>query len=360
MPTGDNPGEPPRPSTPNTTCKYALITPTKRAVAVILHEDCEMSFRRICERTPFKRAKIKPRALAKAYLMVKDHDGDCYANNRKNCGWKKIIPDEEVNEAVRRIDEGELIDGEDVRKAMWPDRPARTVRHVLINAGLPGHAQRQKLPLLARHIEGRETMFKKFEAWTNQRVFEDGVWLNSDETKIMLGSSDGRRWCQERHGRFNLKINVWGVIHPNGVGELIRVEGNLTAVQYVDILERGLLDLYDHYENHRHTFLYFQQDNNPKHTSRLAKAWLRDKQINVFPWPAKSPDLSPIENVWAELKRRICSHPRFPTIQTTDKLFEVTQEVWKSDSFGEYAKVVYRSFPRRLQLLKENKFMWID
>jgi hypothetical protein len=140
-------------------------------------------------------------------------------------------------------------------------------------------------------------MFRKFEAWTNQRVFEDGVWLDSDETKIMLGSSDGHRWCrrrhgdnavaphrvqqEERHGRFNLKINVWGVIHPNGVGKLIQVEGNLTAVQYVNILERGLLDLYDRYENRRHTFLYFQQDNDPKHTSRLAKAWLRDKEINV-------------------------------------------------------------------------------
>lgn len=132
MPAGDNPGEPARPSTPKTTRKYALITPTKRAMAVVLHEDCRMSFRRICERPPFKRAKIKPRALAKAYKMVKDHGGDCYANNRKNCGRKKTIPDEEVDEAVRRIDEGELIDGEDVRRAMWPDCPARTVRCTII------------------------------------------------------------------------------------------------------------------------------------------------------------------------------------------------------------------------------------
>jgi hypothetical protein len=111
MPAEDNPSEPVLPSTLETTRKYALITPTKRVMAVILHEDCSMSFQRICEHTPFKCAKIQPRALSKADNMVKAHGGDCYANNRKNRGRKKTIPDEEVAEPVCHIDEGELMTG---------------------------------------------------------------------------------------------------------------------------------------------------------------------------------------------------------------------------------------------------------
>jgi transposase len=105
----------------------------------------------------------------------------------------------------------------------------------------------------------------------------------------------------------------------------MNIEGNLTAVQYVDILQRALIPLYDHYENRRHSFLYFQQDNDPKQTSRLAKQWFRDNDITVFPWPEKSPDISPIENAWAQLKRKICIHPRYPTIQTAEALIQLAR-----------------------------------
>jgi hypothetical protein len=64
---------------------------------------------------------------------------------------------------------------------------------------------------------------------------------------------------REAHGVRGIKINVWGAIHPKGVSELVQVDGNLTAVQYVDILSHALVPLYDHYKNRAHTFLYFQQ-----------------------------------------------------------------------------------------------------
>jgi hypothetical protein len=81
------------------------------------------------------------------------------------------------------------------------------------------------------------------------------------------------------------------------------------AVQYVDILECAIVPLYNHYQNQRHTFLYFQQDNDSKHTLKLAKAWFRNQGIAVFPWPAKSLDLSPIENAWAHSKSKVWQHP---------------------------------------------------
>ncbi|KAK6318249.1 hypothetical protein J4Q44_G00115400 [Coregonus suidteri] len=49
----------------------------------------------------------------------------------------------------------------------------------------------------------------------------------------------------------------------------------------------------------------FQHDNNPKHTARATKEWLRKKHLKVLEWPSQSPDLNPVVNLWRELKVRI-------------------------------------------------------
>ncbi|KAJ7025303.1 hypothetical protein C8F04DRAFT_927140, partial [Mycena alexandri] len=130
------------------------------------------------------------------------------------------------------------------------------VRHSLSKFGLNGFSQRHKLPLNAGHLAKRELMYNKYVHWTDQAVFDAGVWINSDETKIKLSTSDGKSWCrrrrgqdvvnpkfvqqEERHGRFGTSLCVWGAIHPEGLTDLVLVDGNLDRFQYVEILKRAL------------------------------------------------------------------------------------------------------------------------
>ena len=63
----------------------------------------------------------------------------------------------------------------------------------------------------------------------------------------------------------------------------------------------------------------FQQDNDPKHTSNVAKKYLQNKKIEVMNWQPQSPDLNPIENLWGQLIRltQDCNP------QKEDELFDI-------------------------------------
>ena len=42
----------------------------------------------------------------------------------------------------------------------------------------------------------------------------------------------------------------------------------------------------------------FQQDNASIHVSKRAKIWFEANSVNLLDWPARNPDLNPIENLW--------------------------------------------------------------
>ncbi|GFY32182.1 transposable element Tc3 transposase [Trichonephila clavipes] len=94
---------------------------------------------------------------------------------------------------------------------------------------------------------------------------------------------------------------VWGAIAYDSRSTLIVMRRTLTGQHYVDVILRL----------HVGPFLnglqgaIFQQDNARPHTKRVDQDFPRHFQ--TLSWPAGSPDLSPVEQVWDQLKRQMSS-----------------------------------------------------
>lgn len=68
----------------------------------------------------------------------------------------------------------------------------------------------------------------------------------------------------------------------------------IDASQFVDILQQGLCKSLEVWGKNA-SDAFMQQDNEPKHTSRIVKAWLRGNSFEVLDWPCQSQELNPIE-----------------------------------------------------------------
>ena len=190
-------------------------------------------------------------------------------------------------------------------------------------------------------------VFKNFWEHLNNG-FENVIW--SDETTVQLESH--RRHSYRKKGeqptlkprpKHPVKVHVWAGISRRGPTSIVIFKGIMNADLYVTILQNGLLPFINRTYPDSHRFM---QDNDPKHTSRTAKAFYKSAGINWWKTPPESPDLNPIENLWHELKeyiRREVKPTRQSELVTGVNRFWDTVDMNKCNKYIDHLKKV---FPR--------------
>src|SRR3954468_10077690 len=127
-----------------------------------------------------------------------------------------------------------------------------------------------------------------------------------------------------------------------GVGYACRIDGNMNAEIYTDILDDYLLETIKYYKLDNGKVI-FQQDNDSKHTSCLARQWLDNNGIEVLGWPAQSPDLNLMEHLWEHLKRKLAEYKTEPS--GILELWERVEVEWDKITTDVYINLI-ESMPR--------------
>ena len=182
------------------------------------------------------------------------------------------------------------------------------------------------------------------------------IW--SDKTKINCIGSDSKRWAWKKAGEGlsdrlvggTVKFGggslvMWGCMTWEGVWMACKMDGKMDTDLSIQILEEKLQQTLDYYGKTPDDII-FQQDNDPKHTSRRAKQWFVDHGFEAMVWPAQSPDLNPIEHLWFLLKKRLAEYPEPPKGITEP--WEHIQAEWEKIEVVKCQELI-ESMPRRVQ-----------
>jgi hypothetical protein len=144
-------------------------------------------------------------------------------------------------------------------------------------------------------------------------------------------------------------VMIWGAISARGTAELwiVPEKSTVNAAVYEQILSDRLLDSMANLN-----CTCFQQDGAPAHTSRRVKAWLDSHNVHLLqPWPGSSPDLNPIENCWATVKREVAKLKLSSRADLVSKI----KAVWRDFITADYCSKLVESMPSRIVTILKAK-----
>lgn len=229
----------------------------------------------------------------------------------------------------------------------------KTVKRKLRDHGFRRSVYRKKVVIRAVNRKKRVSWCRE-KRWRTVSNFWKFV-IFSDECQVCVGQDQRiyiwrkpeEGWRPDlvvRRDQRPVKVMVWGCVCYNGVGTLAKVDGNINAQKYIDIIEDNLWAvILRHFPGNNYLF---QDDNAPVHRAKKTQQHFANSGIKSMSWPSQSPDLNIIENVWLYIKRKL--QPRVYNIKNSQDLYREILQIWQSIQ-SDYIKSLYSSIPRRIK-----------
>lgn len=193
---------------------------------------------------------------------------------------------------------------------------------------------------------------RKYEEWTEEQ------WekvLFSDESHFLVQGQRSRYVRKSRSETLShkhieqtvkhpTKKMFWGCFSVHGPGPLFPVDGMMNSDKYIEVITRKVVPtlktLWPSGDG------IFQQDLAPCHKSRKVMACFGEYDVQCLDWPGNSPDLNPIENLWAILKGRM----RKMNCTTKEMMITSLLKIWyKDDEVKLMCQKLVKSMPKRVK-----------
>jgi len=297
------------------------------------------------------------RATVFRVLQASKPDGSPKKNGNKPVGRPRKTTVEMDNFIVSCVEDNRKIVPKQIQKMLFEKFGVKLslsrIRFRLQINGLNGSICVRK-PLLSMVNKIKRLLWAfKHRNWSVAQWMQV-LW--SDEKKFELFNSKRRQTCRRRKGEPLRDDTIQGTVKHGGgsamfwgcfgglqVGDLFQVKGIMKKEEYHSILVRHAIP------SGKRLFgsaWIFQQDNDPKHTSKMCKSYIEKKvdsgEMLYMEWPPQSPDLSPIELLWEEVDRQV--QAKRPS--SAERLAEIVQRTW-----SEISEDILEKLLRRMPLL---------
>jgi len=238
-----------------------------------------------------------------------------------------------------------------------------TVRKILKVYGKAKRVPRKK-PWLRGENRKRRLTWTRVEK-KRKRNWNTVCW--SDEATFYVGENNNvfyvTRGENEEFLEKNLKptfksgrtkVGVWTCFCGEDIGPLVIIPkgGTMTALRYIEVLKKYFIPFYRRMVCKYGPEVVMQEDNASWHKAGAVRKFLAKQNVKYLSWPPQSPDLTPIENLWKQIKGRIGHREQRP--KNIKEMEQALREVWPQIT-PESLLTLNNSMPRRLDAVIKNK-----